>query len=594
MLIASDVHIITNNDGNPGYDRNSILNTNNFNFTANNLYLGVNGQLDEYAVFNAGSSIVDINGDVTVYATDANGSSVINAASSNWTVSGDWTNNDSFNAGTSTVVLDGTGSINSGANVFYNLTTGAASQVTTLADDLTVINVLTIADASGALTDNAAGYDIKVIGNGTPFVNNGASVTAKNFIYSNPNAITVTVAGGTYNVTEALIFDSQNMGAGTLFELNGDLVVNGAGAIKVTSLTTGLARLDTSLASHNVTASSLLVAESLMQAGFFIANNSIIDINGDVEFINSANTTIDLGGSNWSVAGDWSNNSNNFSAGTSTVTFDGTSQQINGSTSFYNLTSINATNDGIDNTLIFDNTATQTITGTLTIDGLDDDDRINLVSDSLGNQWEINLTAAATKVIDFVDVTDSDASASDVSHKAFDPADSIDSGNNLDWFSNIAPVGQPVITGTVTEDQILTADTSGISDGNGLGAFSYQWLRDGVNIGGATASTYTLGDADVGGLISVQVSYTDGLGTPESVTSVQTAAVVNINDMPVGLPVITGTVTEDQILTADTSGISDADGLGAFSYQWLRDGVAIGGATASTYTLGDADVGNAN
>ena len=58
-----------------------------------------------------------------------------------------------------------------------------------------------------------------------------------------------------------------------------------------------------------------------------------------------------------------------------------------------------------------------------------------------------------------------------------------------------------------------------------------------------------------------------------------------------GVPTITGTVTEDQILTADTSGISDADGLGAFSYQWLRDGVAIGGATAGTYTLGDADVG---
>ena len=41
-----------------------------------------------------------------------------------------------------------------------------------------------------------------------------------------------------------------------------------------------------------------------------------------------------------------------------------------------------------------------------------------------------------------------------------------------------------------------------------LGAFSYQWLRGGgrLNIGGATASTYTLGDADVGAQISVQVA----------------------------------------------------------------------------------------
>ena len=156
---------------------------------------------------------------------------------------------------------------------------------------------------------------------------------------------------------------------------------------------------------------------------------------------------------------------------------------------------------------------------------------------------------------------------------------------------NDAPVGVPMITGTVTEDQTLTADTTGISDADGLGSFSYQWLRNGAVIVGATSSTYTLADADVGNQISVQVSYTDGQSTPETLTSAQTAAVVNLNDAPVGLPIITGTVTEDQTLTADTSGISDADGLGAFSYQWLRNGAVIVSATSSTYTLADADVG---
>ena len=157
---------------------------------------------------------------------------------------------------------------------------------------------------------------------------------------------------------------------------------------------------------------------------------------------------------------------------------------------------------------------------------------------------------------------------------------------------NDAPVGVPVITGTVTEDQTLTADTTGISDADGLGGFSYQWLRNGAVIVGATSSTYTLADADVGTQISVQVSYTDAQGTSEGpLTSAQTASVANINDAPVGVPVITGTVTEDQTLTADTTGISDADGLGSFSYQWLRNGVAITGATNAAYTLGDADVG---
>ena len=132
----------------------------------------------------------------------------------------------------------------------------------------------------------------------------------------------------------------------------------------------------------------------------------------------------------------------------------------------------------------------------------------------------------------------------------------------------------------------------GISDADGLGAFSYQWLRNGSTIGGATASTYTLGDADVGAQISVQVTYTDGDGTAEGpLTSAPTAAVANVNDAPVGVPTISGTASKGQTLTANASGISDADGLGAFSYQWLRDGVAIGGATGSTYLLVNADVG---
>ena len=87
-------------------------------------------------------------------------------------------------------------------------------------------------------------------------------------------------------------------------------------------------------------------------------------------------------------------------------------------------------------------------------------------------------------------------------------------------------------------------------------------------------------------------SYTDGHGTPESVTSAATAAVANVNDAPVGAVTISGTATEDQVLTASNT-LTDADGLGAITYQWLRDGSDIVGATSSTYTLGDADVGAA-
>jgi len=147
--------------------------------------------------------------------------------------------------------------------------------------------------------------------------------------------------------------------------------------------------------------------------------------------------------------------------------------------------------------------------------------------------------------------------------------------------------------GTAAEDQTLIADTSGISDNDGTGTFLYQWIRNGSAIPGATNSTLTLGDQDVGSTIVLQVSYMDNQGTSEGpLISSPVGPIANVNDPPNGIPIITGTAAEDQTLTASTNGISDDDGLGVFNYQWLRDGVAITGATNIDYTLGDPDVGS--
>ncbi len=157
--------------------------------------------------------------------------------------------------------------------------------------------------------------------------------------------------------------------------------------------------------------------------------------------------------------------------------------------------------------------------------------------------------------------------------------------------TNDAPTGAVTISGTATQGQTLTADTSGIADADGLGTFSYQWQRDGADIPGATGASYVLAQADVGAAITVTVSWTDGGNTEESLTSAATAAVTDTNDAPTGAVTISGTASQGETLTADTSGIADADGLGAFSYQWQRDGTAIPGATAATYVLEQDDVG---
>ena len=90
--------------------------------------------------------------------------------------------------------------------------------------------------------------------------------------------------------------------------------------------------------------------------------------------------------------------------------------------------------------------------------------------------------------------------------------------------------GLVTISGTPTEDQTLTAVTSGISYEDG--SFSYQWKRGGSDISGETNSTYVLTQTDVGTAITVTFSYTDEASLEESITSAATSSVANVNDAP--------------------------------------------------------------
>ena len=281
--------------------------------------------------------------------------------------------------------------------------------------------------------------------------------------------------------------------------------------------------------------------------------------------------------------------------------------------------------------------------------------------------------------------------------------------------TNSRATGAAAITGTAKVGQTLTADTSGISDSDGMttATFSYQWLADDADISGATSSTYTLAAADAGKAIKVRVSFTDDAGNNETLTSAATVAVVPLgpdlaslslifsgkpstyvggtlnfsaglrnqggsastattlryyqstdstidtsdtevgtddvaalsasesasvseeltapdtagtyyfgacvdavagesdttnncssgfeilvlawNSPATGQPTISGTPQVGNTLRADTSGISDDDGLAnaIFNHRWLADGTNIPGATGSSYTLADADAGKA-
>ena len=67
------------------------------------------------------------------------------------------------------------------------------------------------------------------------------------------------------------------------------------------------------------------------------------------------------------------------------------------------------------------------------------------------------------------------------------------------------------------------------------------------------------------------------------------------NSPATGAPTISGTAQVGETLTANTSGVVDADGLSnvQYEYQWLADDSDISGATNATYTLVAEDEGKA-
>ena len=190
-----------------------------------------------------------------------------------------------------------------------------------------------------------------------------------------------------------------------------------------------------------------------------------------------------------------------------------------------------------------------------------------------------------------------------------------DEGPNSRWSAvkgattrpaNSAATGLPTASGTALVGETLTVGTSGISDGNGLSnpGFTYQWVRsvDGADtdITSATGSTFLLTYDELDHTVGVRVSFTDDDGYPETLTSAATGTVVRPpNASPSGRPAVSGVLAVGKTLTADTSGITDPNGLSnpAFTYQWVRvaDGTNtnIAGATGPAYTPASGDEGAA-
>lgn len=153
-----------------------------------------------------------------------------------------------------------------------------------------------------------------------------------------------------------------------------------------------------------------------------------------------------------------------------------------------------------------------------------------------------------------------------------------------------APVSSvaPSISGVLNVGKTLTANPGTWTPTPT--SYAYQWKAAGTDIAGATAPTFTLTSAELGKVITVtvhakKVGFQDGVATSPATTPVSTELITVTRGPKLG-----GKARVGQVLRAVPGTVTPSNVK--VTYQWLRSGKVIPGATRSTHGLTTSDLGS--
>ncbi len=144
----------------------------------------------------------------------------------------------------------------------------------------------------------------------------------------------------------------------------------------------------------------------------------------------------------------------------------------------------------------------------------------------------------------------------------------------------------PIITSHPSNQQVSAGQSATFHvSATGVAPLSFQWQRNGTDISGATASSYTLSAAaksDSGALFRCVISNAQGSATsnPARLDVVSPTPPV-INTHPASQSVFEGQSATFNVV---------ATGSQPLGYQWQRNGVNISGATTSAYMLASSSL----
>lgn len=354
--------------------------------------------------------------------------------------------------------------------------------------------------------------------------------------------------------------------AGTLAISSGTYDANGQ-----TTTTTGLATLSGGTYAGS-TATQTFDAGLTLSGGTYTGSSGTADVNGGLTLTTGTFTAP----TSTTISGNFTKGAATFTHNNGTVTLDpNVNHTITGDTSWYALTLVDSADNATDVVLTLAASSTQTINGTLTLDGFDASDRLNIVSSSSPTVATIDFEGASTFSGDFLDITDNTAvdNSSGVSSPV-DVLNSIDGGGTTNWFQTTPP---GITVGTISGNTTEAGGTATFTI-----VLDTQPTND-VTIGFSSSDTSE-------GTVQASKTFTSGnWNAPQAVTV--TGVNDDLDDGDIAYSILTAAATSadgnyNGINPSDVSATNTDDDVSGFTVSSISGNTTeVGGTATATIVL---------
>ncbi|MBU1524712.1 MAG: DUF2341 domain-containing protein, partial [Candidatus Omnitrophica bacterium] len=391
----------------------------NLNVSASTLDILTNTLTTQGSLTVDGGILTAVGGNISAAADVFVSSGTLSAPAEDksFTVAGNWTRTQgvfTHNNGTVTFdAVDTDNTITSGASPFNNIEFAGQTGEWTLQDTLYVDSGLSIKNG----TLNSGANNIEVTGNWANTAGSSGFIPQTSTIIFNASDTDnmITSGGATFydlefNNAAGLWLLSDGLGASNDLTISAGELQAGVYSIAVSNNLSNKGKLICG-------ANSITVGANLTNYGTALLGSSL-DVEGNFSLTSGEFTAP----TNFYLAGDFTNSGGTFTANSGTVIFDNVSKvsTISGSTAFYNFTCATP-----GKTLKFEAEKTQTIEGTLTLEG--ETRKLIVLRSTVGDE-QFTINSLTTQTVNFVDVKDSIAVNDIFAHTSKDSGN-----NNLHW-----------------------------------------------------------------------------------------------------------------------------------------------------------------